>query len=60
MHDLDHRGVNNNFLIKTNDPLAITYNDQSPLVRAGWIADCVVGARLSLLMCPSLRLPRVV
>ena len=25
------RGVNNDYLIKTKDPLAVTYNDQSPL-----------------------------
>lgn len=26
-------GVNNDFLVKTKDPLAITYNDRSPMVR---------------------------
>ena len=30
-HDYEHGGVNNDFLIKTSDPLAIRYNDQSPL-----------------------------
>ncbi|GAX78545.1 hypothetical protein CEUSTIGMA_g5985.t1 [Chlamydomonas eustigma] len=31
IHDYDHRGVNNDFLIKTNDPLAVLYNDTSPM-----------------------------
>ena len=30
-HDYEHGGLNNDFLIKTADPLAIQYNDQSPL-----------------------------
>ena len=31
MHDFEHGGVNNDFLIKTSAPLAVLYNDQSPL-----------------------------
>ncbi len=30
-HDLEHPGVNNAYLIKSKDPLAITYNDLSVL-----------------------------
>eukprot|EP01116_Phalansterium_solitarium_P013432 TRINITY_DN30795_c0_g1_i1.p1 TRINITY_DN30795_c0_g1~~TRINITY_DN30795_c0_g1_i1.p1 ORF type:complete len:1211 (+),score=461.31 TRINITY_DN30795_c0_g1_i1:111-3743(+) len=30
-HDLDHPGTNNNFLINDSAPLAMIYNDQSPL-----------------------------
>ena len=31
IHDYDHRGVNNDFLVKTSDPLALLYNDFSPM-----------------------------
>lgn len=31
VHDYDHKGLNNEFLVKTAHPLAITYSDQSPL-----------------------------
>lgn len=30
-HDLDHKGLNNDFLVKSSDALAIEYNDLSPL-----------------------------
>lgn len=31
VHDFEHGGLNNDFLIKTASPLAVLYNDQSPL-----------------------------
>eukprot|EP00877_Chromochloris_zofingiensis_P005018 jgi/Chrzof1/14517/Cz09g05220.t1 len=31
IHDFEHRGVNNDFLVRLGDPLAILYNDKSPL-----------------------------
>ena len=31
IHDFDHPGVNNNFLIATGDPRAMLYNDKSVL-----------------------------
>ena len=31
VHDYEHGGLNNDFLVKTAHPLAITYSDQSPL-----------------------------
>eukprot|EP00049_Salpingoeca_infusionum_P027900 m.34896 g.34896 ORF g.34896 m.34896 type:complete len:421 (+) comp9828_c0_seq2:709-1971(+) len=33
-HDMDHPGVNNGFLIKTHDPIAILYNERSVLENA--------------------------
>lgn len=40
VHDFEHRGVNNVFLVKSHDPLAIIYNDNSPMenhhVAAAW------------------------
>ncbi|KAL0043699.1 hypothetical protein WJX82_003553 [Trebouxia sp. C0006] len=31
VHDFEHGGLNNDFLIKTAHPIALIYNDQSPL-----------------------------
>ena len=31
IHDFDHRGVNNHFLVRSADPLALLYNDASPM-----------------------------
>ena len=31
VHDFEHGGLNNDFLIKTAHPWAVLYNDQSPL-----------------------------
>lgn len=30
MHDFEHRGVNNDFLVRSFDALALLYNDRSP------------------------------
>eukprot|EP00741_Cyanophora_paradoxa_P019347 tig00000215_g18675.t1 len=42
IHDFEHPGVNNNFLVAVSDPLALRYNDKSPLeshhVSAAWSA----------------------
>lgn len=31
IHDFDHPGVNNNFLVSTTNPLAVLYNDKAVL-----------------------------
>ncbi|KAI8469134.1 MAG: hypothetical protein J3K34DRAFT_386003 [Monoraphidium minutum] len=31
LHDFEHGGLTNDFLVSSTDPLAITYNDKSPL-----------------------------
>lgn len=40
VHDFEHGGLNNDFLIKTGSPLAILYNDQSPLENHHCSAAC--------------------
>ena len=41
IHDYGHKGVNNDYLVKVQDPLALRYNDRSPMenhhVSATWI-----------------------
>ncbi len=31
IHDYEHRGVNNDYLIRMSDSLAVLYNDRSPM-----------------------------
>ena len=44
MHDYQHRGVSNQFLVVTEDPIALTYNDMRPHenhhVAAAWLLAC--------------------
>ena len=42
MHDYEQGGLNNDLLVKTASPLAILYNDQSPLENH----HCAAAARL--------------
>ena len=41
IHDYGHKEVNNDYLIKTSDSLALLYNDRSPMenhhVAATWL-----------------------
>ncbi|RKP04080.1 hypothetical protein CXG81DRAFT_8704 [Caulochytrium protostelioides] len=48
VHDYDHPGVNNNFLIQTNSPMALLYNDRSVL------ENHHVASALRLLLRPEL------
>ena len=41
-HDVDHSGVNNNFLILTDHPLALIYNDTSPLEHHHCAITCMI------------------
>ena len=40
VHDYQHGGLNNDFLIKTHHPFALLYNDQSPLENHHCAATC--------------------
>lgn len=42
VHDFEHGGVNNDFLVKTAAPLAIRYNDSSPWENHHLAASCQV------------------
>ena len=42
VHDYEHGGVNNDFLVKTGAPLAIRYNDSSPWENHHLAASCQV------------------
>ena len=35
IHDYEHKGVNNDYLVRVSDALALLYNDRSPMVGHG-------------------------
>lgn len=37
VHDFEHRGLNNDFLIKSRDPLALTYNERVSIRVGSWV-----------------------
>ncbi len=41
IHDYCHKGVNNDFLIKSRDPLAVLYNDRSPMENHHLVSVCI-------------------
>eukprot|EP00976_Prorocentrum_cordatum_P013429 267835-Prorocentrum_minimum.AAC.2 len=46
-HDIDHPGLNNGFLVKTSDPLAIRYNLRSGVLPTHAVTDGFQGAEAS-------------
>ena len=43
IHDYQHKGVNNDFLVRTGDSLAILYNDRSPMENHHLVSDGIIG-----------------
>jgi len=44
MHDYEHMGLTNDYLVNSSSVLAIRYNDRAPLVRGrGWCRPCLGG-----------------